>query len=43
MIHPLSDCKAQDVGMGANIWQFCVIFPEAKISDSCNRCIRQRP
>ena len=37
MIHPLSDCKAV-VPQTTNIWQFCVIFPEAKIGDNCNIC-----
>lgn len=38
MIHPLSDCKSTHVGKDTNIWQFCVIFPEARIGDSCNIC-----
>lgn len=37
MIHSLSDCKAV-VPQTTNIWQFCVIFPEAKIGDNCNIC-----
>lgn len=37
MIHPLSDCKAQ-IPQSTNIWQFCVIFPEAKIGENCNLC-----
>ena len=37
MIHPLSDCKAV-VPQNTNIWQYCVIFPEAKIGDNCNIC-----
>ncbi len=38
MIHPLSDCKSAHIGKNTNIWQFCVIFPEAKIGDNCNIC-----
>ena len=37
MIHPLSDCKANIPAL-TNIWQFCVVFPEAKIGDNCNIC-----
>ena len=38
MIHPLSDCKSTHIGKDTNIWQYCVIFPEAKIGDNCNIC-----
>ncbi len=38
MIHPLSDCKSKSIGKDTNIWQFCVIFPDAKIGDNCNLC-----
>ncbi len=37
MIHPLSDCKAE-IPASTNIWQFCVIFPEATIGNNCNIC-----
>lgn len=37
MIHPLSDCKAF-VPESTNVWQFCVILPEAKIGENCNIC-----
>ena len=37
MIHPLSDCKAY-IPQSTNIWQFCVIFPKAKIGKNCNVC-----
>lgn len=37
MIHPLSDCKAA-LPQSTNIWQFCVVFPEAKIGENCNIC-----
>ncbi len=38
MIHPLADCKSKDIGTGTNIWQFCVVFPKAKIGSDCNIC-----
>jgi len=38
MIHPLSDCKSKHIGEGTNIWQFCVIFPDAIIGNNCNIC-----
>ena len=38
MIHPLSDVKSKNIGKDTNIWQFCVVFPEAKIGDNCNIC-----
>lgn len=38
MIHKFSDCKSVNIGENTNIWQFCVIFPKAKIGDNCNIC-----
>lgn len=38
MIHPLSDCRAETIPESTNIWQFCVIFPKAKIGENCNIC-----
>ena len=38
MIHPLSDCKCKNVPESSNVWQFCVIFPEAQIGENCNIC-----
>lgn len=38
MIHELTDCKSKNIGNNTNIWQYCVIFPEAKIGDNCNIC-----
>lgn len=38
MIHPLSDCKSTNIGKNTNIWQICVIFPDAVIGDNCNIC-----
>jgi acetyltransferase-like isoleucine patch superfamily enzyme len=37
-IHPLSDCKATNIGDNTRIWQFCVIFPKAVIGRNCNIC-----
>lgn len=38
MIHELTDCKSTNIGKDTNIWQYCVIFPDAKIGDNCNIC-----
>ena len=38
MIHPLSDCKCLNIPESTNIWQFCVIFPNAQIGENCNVC-----
>lgn len=38
MIHELSDVKTSKIGKNTNIWQFCVVFPEAEIGDNCNIC-----
>lgn len=38
MIHPLSDVKTKHIGEDTNIWQFCVVFPEARIGSNCNIC-----
>ena len=37
MIHPLSDCQAS-VPESTNIWQFCVVLPDARIGENCNVC-----
>lgn len=37
MIHPLADCQAQ-VPEDTNIWQFCVVLPQARIGHNCNIC-----
>ena len=37
MIHKLADCQAK-VPESANIWQFCVVLPGAKIGENCNIC-----
>lgn len=38
MIHPLSDVKSTNIGENTNIWQFCVVFPEARIGTGGNIC-----
>lgn len=38
MIHKLSDVQSKNIGKNTNIWQFCVILPDAKIGENCNVC-----
>ena len=38
MIHPLSDCKNQNIPISTNVWQFCVVFPNCAIGENCNIC-----
>ena len=38
MIHQLSDVQSKNIGENTNIWQYCVVLPEAKIGDNCNIC-----
>jgi len=38
VIHPLADVKSSNIGENTNIWQFCVVLPEAQIGDNCNIC-----
>lgn len=37
-IHHLADVKSEDIGDGTRIWQFCVVFPGAKVGSNCNIC-----
>lgn len=37
MIHTLADCQAI-IPNSTNVWQFCVILPNAQIGDNCNIC-----
>ena len=37
MIHPLADCKVY-IPENTNVWQFCVVFPNAKVGSNCNIC-----
>ena len=36
MIHPLSDVQSTNIGEGTNVWQFCVVLPNAIIGRNCN-------
>ena len=38
MIHPLSDCKNNNIPTSSNIWQFCVVLPGAQIGENVNIC-----
>lgn len=38
MIHKLSDVQSKNIGKNTNIWQFCVVLPNARIGDNCNIC-----
>lgn len=38
MIHPLSDVQSKNIGENTNIWQFCVVLPNAEIGSNCNIC-----
>ena len=38
MIHYLSDCTCNNIPESTNIWQFCVILPNAQIGENCNIC-----
>lgn len=38
MIHELSDVKSKYIGEGTNIWQYCVVLPNAVIGKNCNIC-----
>lgn len=38
MIHPSADVATNKIGIGTNIWQFCVILSGATIGDNCNIC-----
>lgn len=38
MIHPLSDVKSKHIPDSTNVWQYCVVFPNARIGEHCNVC-----
>ena len=38
MIHPLSDVQSKNIAEDTNIWQFCVVLPNATIGNNCNIC-----
>ncbi len=37
-IHPSADVQSEQIGRNTNIWQFCVVLPEARIGEDCNIC-----
>jgi len=37
-VHPLSDVLSKNIGQDTNIWQFCVVLPNAIIGSNCNIC-----
>jgi len=37
-IHRLADIQTSNIGEGTRIWQFCVVFADAKIGANCNIC-----
>ena len=38
MIHKQADVQTKHIGKDTNIWQFCVVLPDATIGDNCNIC-----
>jgi UDP-2-acetamido-3-amino-2,3-dideoxy-glucuronate N-acetyltransferase len=38
MIHALSNVLSKNIGPTTEVWQFCVILPEAVVGDNCNIC-----
>lgn len=38
MIHRSSDVQSNNIGSDTNIWQYCVVLPNAKIGNHCNIC-----
>lgn len=34
----MSDVQSNNIGTGTQIWQFCVVLPNAKIGNNCNIC-----
>lgn len=37
-IHALADVKSSDIGVDTRVWQYSVIFKEARIGKNCNIC-----
>lgn len=35
-IHSTADVQSENIGDGTQIWQFCVVLPDAKIGCDCN-------
>ena len=38
MIHKLAHCQCDNIPDSTNIWQFCVVLPNAQIGENCNIC-----
>lgn len=38
MLHKLSDIQSLAIGENTNVWQFCVVLPNAIIGKNCNIC-----
>ena len=38
MIHSLSDVQSIGIGENTNVWQYCVVLPNAVIGKNCNIC-----
>ncbi|MFA0083557.1 acyltransferase [Vibrio breoganii] len=38
MIHKLADVQTDRIGSETNIWQFCIVLPDAVIGSNCNIC-----
>ena len=38
MIHPTSIVQSEKIGEDTNIWQVCVVLPNAQIGGNCNIC-----
>ena len=34
----MSDIQSENIGENTNVWQFCVILPNAVIGENCNIC-----
>ncbi|WP_313606363.1 acyltransferase [Comamonas jiangduensis] len=38
LIHPLSDVKTTKIGDNTRIWQYAVVFENARLGENCNIC-----
>ena len=38
MIHPTADVQTNNIGIGTDVWQHCVILKDAVIGKACNIC-----
>lgn len=38
MIHKNSEVSSSNIGLNTNIWQYCVVLPNAIIGENCNIC-----